>query len=64
MARIFVVDGREMPDHDPNLSIADVQRQLATFYPEVANAQVSESKRGDDDIYEFRRQVGVKGNRR
>lgn len=61
MARIFVVDGKEMPDHDENLTIEEVKRQLTTFYPELSNAKVEERTRGEDQIYEFKRQVGVKG---
>ena len=61
MERVFVYDGREMPDHDPEASVEDVQKQLANFYPDIANAQVKERDRGDQRIFEFVRQVGTKG---
>ena len=34
---------------------------LADFYGELANATVSETKRGDDTIYQFNKRVGTKG---
>lgn len=61
MARIFVYDGRELVDPDPNLSIEQVQSALADFYPELGNARHTHHKRGEDDIYEFQRVAGTKG---
>ena len=61
MARIFVYDGREFPDPDPNLTVEAVKATLSDFYPEVANAAVKESKRDEDTIYELQRRVGTKG---
>lgn len=61
MARIFVYDGREFPDPDHNLSVEDVKKTMSDFFPELANAEVRESKRGDDTLYEFVRRVGTKG---
>ena len=53
MARIFVYDGREFSDPDPNLTVDEVHRHLMNFYPELYNAESKESKQGDDDIIEF-----------
>lgn len=61
MARIFVYDGREFPDPDPTLSPDEVRNNMTNFFPELANADTQHSKRGEDDIYEFRRRVGTKG---
>ena len=61
MARIFVYDGREFPDPDPGKSNDEVRQSMTNFFPELANAEITESKRGDDDIVEFRKRVGVKG---
>ena len=68
MARIFVADGREFPDPDPSLSVADVQKALADFMPELHNAEVKQSKRPSttnpaetDDVYELAKRVGTKG---
>ncbi len=61
MARIFVYDGREFPDPDPNLSVEDVKKTMSDFFPELANAEVRESKRGEDTLHEFVRRVGTKG---
>ena len=64
MSRQFVYDGRTFPDPDPRLSVADVQHQLADYFPELVNADTREETRGDDTIYTFARRIGTKGGRR
>jgi len=61
MARVFVYDGREFPDPDPNMSVEEVRQSMTSFFPELANADTKQSKRGDDDIVEFEKRVGTKG---
>ena len=61
MVRVFVYDGREFPDPDPNLSVDDVRASMANFFPELSNAETKESMRDADTIIEFKRRVGVKG---
>ncbi len=61
MARIFVYDGREFPDPDARLSVEEVRRQLAEFFPELANADTREEQRGEDRVYTFTRRIGTKG---
>ena len=61
MARVFVYDDREFPDPDPNMSPDEVRQSMTNFFPELANAEINQSKRGEDDIIEFRRRVGTKG---
>ena len=59
--RVFVYDDREFPDPDPNMTIDEVRQYETIYFPELANAEVIESKRGEDDIIEFVKRVGVKG---
>jgi len=68
MARVFVYDGREFPDPDPSLSVDEVRLSMSNFFPELANAETTESERDSstepgskDTIHEFKRRVGVKG---
>ncbi len=68
MARVFVYDNREFPDPDPKMSVEEVRQSMTNFFPELANAEVKQSKRKsktdpavEDDIYEFKRRVGTKG---
>ncbi len=61
MARIFVYDSREFPDPDPKLSVDEVRQSMSSFFPELSNAEVKESKRGEDTIVELKRRVGTKG---
>ena len=61
MARIFVYDGRQFPDPDSKLSVEDVRKQLAEFFPELANAETREEKRGEDTVYTFTKRIGTKG---
>ena len=59
--RIFIYEGREFPDPDPNMSVEEVKTTMSDFFPELANAEVKEEPRGDDTIYEFVKRVGTKG---
>ncbi len=59
--RVFVYDGREFPDPDPKMSVDEVRQSMTSFFPELANAESKPSKRGDDDIIEFKKRVGTKG---
>jgi len=59
--RVFVYEGREFPDPDPNLTVEDVKRMMTDFFPELANAEVREHKTGEDTLYELVRRVGTKG---
>ena len=61
MARIFRYDGRDFPDPSPNLTVSEVQEQLAAFFPEITGAQVRESKEADNTVYSFQKRVGTKG---
>jgi len=61
VVRVFVYDGREFPDPDPNMSIDEVRQSMTSFFPELANAETKQSKRGEDDIIEFQKRVGTKG---
>ena len=61
MTRIFVYDQREFPDPDPNLSVEQVKAMMADFFPELANAEVKESMRGEDAVHQFIKKVGTKG---
>jgi len=60
--RIFVYDGREFPDPDADLSVDDVRQHMTNFFPELSNAETKQSKRGEDEIIEFKKRVGVKGS--
>ena len=61
MARTFVYDRREFPDPDPSMSPDEVRQSMTNFFPELANAEILQSKRGEDDIIEFKKRVGTKG---
>jgi PRTRC genetic system protein C len=61
MARIFIVDGRQFPDPDPNLSVQEVRAQFAEFFPELVNADTREEARGDDTHITFTKRIGTKG---
>ncbi len=63
MARIFIYDGREFPDPDSKLSAEEVRKQLTEFFPELANADTREEKRGEDAVYVFTKRIGTKGQR-
>ena len=64
MPRLFMYDGRIFPDPDSRLSVEDVRRQLADYFPELANADTREERRGEDTVYSFSRRIGTKGGGR
>ena len=59
--RVYIADGREFPDPDPNMSIADFQKQLADFMPELHNAEVKETDKDGKHYVQFIKKVGTKG---
>lgn len=61
MARIFIVDGREFPDPDPEQTPEQVKKLMSDFFPELISAETKEHERGDDTLYEFIKKVGTKG---
>jgi len=60
--RIFVYDNREFPDPDPDLTVDEVRQHMSNFFPELSNAETKQSKRGEDDVIEFKRRTGTKGD--
>ena len=63
MARKFIVDGKEWPDPDPNLSVDQVRQMMTNFFPELVTADTSKHEQGGDEYYEFTRRTGTKGNK-
>ena len=61
MARIFIVDGTEYPDPGPEVTPDQFKQMMAGFLPEMATAEMTESKQGEDTVYHFKKRVGVKG---
>ena len=61
MARVFIYEGREFPDPDPNLSADEVRQMMTSFFPELANAEIREHARDGDTLHELVRRVGTKG---
>ncbi len=61
MARKFVVDGTEYPDPGPEVTPEQFKQMMAGFLPELATAEMTESKQGEDTIISYRKRVGTKG---
>lgn len=61
MARVFIVDGRQLPDPDPKLSVQEVRAQFAQFFPELVNADTREETKGEDTHITFTKRIGTKG---
>jgi PRTRC genetic system protein C len=60
-ARYFIYDGREFPDPDPALSIDEVRKQMADFFPELINADYREETKEGQRRITFSRRIGTKG---
>lgn len=61
MPRVFIYDGREFDDPDPEKSVQQVQDFYSGFFAELNTATVNHREENGNDIYEFRKQVGTKG---
>jgi PRTRC genetic system protein C len=61
MARKFIVDGAEYPDPGPDVSPEQFKQMMVGFLPELANADMTSEKQGEDTVYRFKKRVGVKG---
>ena len=61
MARIFIVDDITYPDPGPEVTPDQFKQMMAGFLPELATAEMTESKQGEDTVYRFNKRVGVKG---
>ena len=61
MARKFVVDGTEYPDPGLEVTPDQFKQMMAGFLPELATAEMTEEKQGEDIIFRFKKRVGVKG---
>ena len=61
MARRFIVDGRQFRGPDPKLSVPGVRAQFAQFFPELANPETREGRRGEDTHITFTRGIGTRG---
>jgi len=61
VARVFIVDGITYPDPGPEVTPDQFKQMMAGFLPELATAEMTESKQGEDTVYRFNKRVGVKG---
>ena len=60
--RVFIYDGREFPDPDESRTPEQIRAFMTDFFPELSNADITETKRGEDTLYQFQRKVGTKGD--
>lgn len=61
MARKFIVDGTEYPDPGVDVSPEQFKQMMVGFLPELANADMTTDKVGEDTVYRFKKRVGTKG---
>jgi PRTRC genetic system protein C len=61
MVRKFIVDGTEYPDPGLDVTPEQFKQMMVGFLPELANADMTTEKQGEDTIYRFKKRVGVKG---
>lgn len=61
MARIFICDDVEYPDPDTAVSPEKFKEMMTAFLPEMATADMTVEKRGEDTVYCYKRKVGTKG---
>ena len=59
--RVFIYDGREFGDPDPGLSVDEVRKQMAEWFPELVNADHKEETRDGARRITLSRRIGTKG---
>lgn len=59
--RVFVVDGKEYEDRFRDKTPEEVMKFFAEWHPDLHNGEVVSSKRGDEDVFTFRKRLGTKG---
>ncbi|MCB8980595.1 MAG: hypothetical protein H6657_24560 [Ardenticatenaceae bacterium] len=60
--RRFMYDGKEIPNVPAELTIADVKKHLAVYFPELGNATHTEKVESGVLTITFHKQVTSKGN--
>ena len=60
--RRFLYDGKEIPNVPTELTIEDVRKHLAVYFPELGNATHTEKAEGGVLTVTFHKQVTSKGN--
>ena len=55
------MDGTDYPDPGPDVTPDQFRQMMASFLPELATAEMTEEKVGEDTVYRFKKRVGVKG---
>ena len=61
VARHFIVDGTEYPDPGADVTPDQFRQMMTTFLAEMATAEMTQEKQGEDTIYRFKKRVGTKG---
>lgn len=61
LERVFEFGALRFPDPNPDLSNQEVRDMLATQYPELANATITETVRAGKRVILLERSIGRKG---
>ncbi len=62
LEREFVIDGRRLPDPNPNMSVEQVREMYIPAHPEITTATVTGPEPVDGKMrYTFTRAIGHKG---
>jgi PRTRC genetic system protein C len=59
--RLFLYDGREFPDPGQQFTPEEVREQLAQFFPDLINADVTSEVGDDVQRISFKKRIGTKG---
>lgn len=60
--RIFIYNGRTLPDPDPQMPPEEVKRFYSAIHADLTNAAVEGGTfEGDTQTFEFKRGLGTKG---
>jgi PRTRC genetic system protein C len=62
VTRVFMYNGRMLPDPDPTMNPNEVKQFYAAIHADLTNAAVEGGQfEGDTQVFEFKRAIGTKG---
>lgn len=59
--RIFVYEGKQLPDPNEDWSVDRVREHFSIMMPGLTNAETEQREEGGNEVHEFKRRVGTKG---
>ncbi len=60
--RVFIYEGKELPDIDPSMTPDEIRQHYGNFFPELYNADIKETVDKENTLFTFNRRIGTKSD--